>query len=222
MKDEEEGDPIFLEDVHLEWCKHIIRQWYADDRKYVGIMAPFEHGKSVNVIGFILWAILQNQEYKIQVICNSDGNATKRVTTCRDYIASDPEFQRLFGHLVKIDKSKWTEHSLKVKRKSKAKDPTLEAFSVLSANMGARSDIQIYDDVCDLKNSVLSATERKKVKIMCNQQWLGKLSKGGFAVNICTAWHEEDWNHELIGHPDWTWLIQRISEDKTHIEQVVV
>ncbi|MCH7519202.1 MAG: hypothetical protein IH964_09265 [Candidatus Dadabacteria bacterium] len=39
-------------------------------------------------------------------------------------------------------------------------------------------------------------------------------------VVIATTWHELDIIHQWLQTPGWCWLIQRASEDNTHIEEV--
>jgi hypothetical protein len=60
-------------------------QWHIDEcrrrgLKYCGILAPWGHGKTEQVvIGRALSFLGENRNYRIQIICNTDENAKARV-----------------------------------------------------------------------------------------------------------------------------------------------
>ena len=52
--------------------------------------------------------------------------------------------------------------------------------------------------------------------------WLNRITEHGIAICIATAWHQEDAVHWLIDNPEWSFLIQRVSENFKEIEQIEV
>jgi hypothetical protein len=139
------------------------------------------------------------------------------------YIELDEDYKALYGDRIQPDKTaKWNQHAFTVKRKSISVDGTVEAAGVLTTDIGGTVDLQLYDDPCDLNNSVLSPAKREAVIEAAKNVYLTRLEPQAVALYIATAWHEQDLTHELVGNPEWVWLIQRISEDYNCIEQIVI
>lgn len=206
----------------LEW-HNFIREQRAKGRKRIGILAPFKHGKTPHMLGICLHELSQNPELRIAFVCNDDDNAKKRVSALKQYVEHDEDYKALYGNKIIPDKSGlWTKHAFMVRRKSNAVDPTLEAAGILTTGIGGTKDLILFDDPTDLNNSVLSSARRDQVKEMGNGVWLSRLDANSLAILIGTAWHAEDWVHTLISNPEWVFLIQRISEDFSCIEQIIV
>ena len=62
--------------------------------------------------------------------------------------------------------------------------------------------------------------ERQRVADLINNVWLTRGEPGSVTLSISTAWHLEDIIHQMMKNPQFRFLIQRISEDMTGIEQV--
>jgi hypothetical protein len=207
-------------EIHKEWHR-FIREQLAKGKRRIGIMGPWKFGKTPHILAIALCKLDQNPNLRIKIVCNDDNEAMKRVATLKGYIDNDKEFHAISR--VRADRrTMWTKHAITVERESKSVDPTVEANGVMTTGIGGTCDLLIFDDICDLNNSVLSPAKREAVKEMVNNVWLSRLEPEGVALLIGTAWHSEDASHELVKNPEWVFLLQRISEDFEHIEQTVV
>lgn len=219
---DEAGNRIECAEHQLEWHR-FIREQRAKGRKRIGILAPFKHGKTPHSLGLVLHAISENPEIRAKIISNDDDSAKKRVAVLKRYIEADPDFKELYGDKIKPDKETiWTKHAFNVVRKSQSVDGTLEAAGILTTGIGGTHDLMLFDDPCDLNNSVLSPAKRETVKELVRNVWLSRLEETGQVIWIATAWHAEDATHELVGNPEWAWLIQRISDDFSCMEQIEI
>lgn len=219
---DEQGERITCAPHQLEWHR-FIREQRGNGRKRIGILAPFKHGKTPHILGITLAGLSADPEKRIKIVCNDDNNAMKRVTVLKRYIEQDEDYGALFADRIKPDKSaRWNAHAITVKRKSQSVEGSIESAGVLSTGIGGTYDQMIFDDPCDLNNSTLSAVKRDHLKELARNVWLSRLDRDGEVLYIATAWHAEDLTHELIDNPEWTWLIQRIANDFSSIEQVEI
>ncbi len=111
------------------------------------LLAPRDHGKTEACISFALREILLNRNVRILWICESSGQAKKRVLRLRKLLQSemveedwcrDPEAGCV---PLKDSESKWTETQIYVKRSLHSTDPTLEATGSGGAVTGGHFDI---------------------------------------------------------------------------------
>lgn len=221
-----EGNPVEQADIHRIWHKHI------DDTLqrglYPGILAPFGHGKSVQVsVAKSLMLLAENNNTRGRIVSASDIEAKKRLASVKAMIENeDSNFRKIFTDIRPSKNRKWSDTQIYLERTSDAPDPSLDAFSILSGVMGSRVDWTIFDDAVDLRNAIQQPSLRKKVIEAFKNQWLTRIEPHGFAIYIGTIWHVEDLTNTIIndelGMPvndrRWNWLIMSVSEDLKTIE----
>ena len=69
-------------------------------------------------------------------------------------------------------------------------------------------------------NNTMHDSIRNRVSDLINNVWLTRGEPGSTTLSISTAWHLEDIVHQMMKNPEFRFLIQRVSEDMTEIEQV--
>ncbi|MDY0314142.1 MAG: LAGLIDADG family homing endonuclease [Bacteroidales bacterium] len=140
----------------------------------IAIEGAFAHGKSEQMcIGLCLHEIAKNPEILIKIVHISDSEAVNRVRAIGQYIKDDSDFKRLCPHIQ--PSSIFGQEKFIVKRKTISKDPTCQAYSVLSSSLGGRANLIIYDDINDLKSAVIEPTTRENVEMMLKTTWNTRL-----------------------------------------------
>lgn len=193
LTDDRTGIPLRLCPMHLEW------QQLMGHRKFLVLLGPREHGKSTNLVGRVLWELGNNPNVRVKIVSNNSSNAQKRLRAIKKHIESNPRLHRVFPHL-KPDYSKWAETAILVVRPQIMIDSSVEAYGVFAAATGSRCDILIFDDVADMKNSILNPADREKVRETVLSDWMNMLVDGGWCVDIATLWHKADLHHHLGGN----------------------
>lgn len=211
------GNRIVQDFIHQEIQNHI-DECRKQGIQNCGILAPWGHGKTEQVIFRVLHEVGRNQNIRIQYVCNTDDNATSRVQSIKRYIESDDQYHKVFPWVNPAKNEDWGKHKLIVERESRAKDGTLEAWGITSSGTGSRSDLQIFDDPVDLRNAILNPAMREQIKNSFYTVWVPRLVPDGFRIYIATAWHEADLTHELMKNSEWAFLIMRVSDDFSCIE----
>ena len=197
--------------AHIDHCaKH--------DIKNCGILAPWGHGKTEQVIFRVLQWIGQDVNKRIQYICNTDGNATARVTTIKRYIEQSQEYHATFPWVKPASGEDWGKHKIVVQRTSLSKDGTLEAWGITSSGTGSRADIQVFDDPVDLRNTILNPAMRVQISHAFKNVWQSRLVPRGYRIYIATVWHEADLTHEIMKSSEWCFLKMAINADFTGID----
>jgi len=226
--------PITQHIIHRLWHAHI--DWCKKNGVYAGMLAPFGHGKTEQVIiGRLIYELGRNPNLRIKLISNLDNNASARVMSIRKHIEDNIRVRQIFPKLIPEvrtkghgkDKKKgsqaekWTSHTLFVKRDIISKDFSLEAWGIMSQGTGSRGDMIFFDDPVDFQNAIAEPTSREKIKDAVRSVWLPRLDKGGMVVYIATVWHEEDLTSELMRGNRFCFLKMAISEDLKSIEAEV-
>lgn len=192
LTDDRTGITLKLCPMHIEW------QRLMGEQKNLVLLGPREHGKSTNLVGRVLWELGRNPNIRVKIVSNNSSNAQKRLRAIKKHIEANPRLHRVFPHL-KPDYSKWAETAILVERPQIMIDASVEAFGVFAAATGSRCDILIFDDVADMKNSILNPADREKVKETVLSDWMNMLVDGGWCVDIATLWHKADLHHHLGG-----------------------
>jgi len=215
----EDGGPIELDYMHRAWVWHLSYCWSRGKRCL--IMSPFGGGKSSALaVPLAAWLVGCNVQIRIKFVSNADDYAAKRVGAAKAIIESTA-YRQVFPNVVRG--KKWGETEIFVRRKGNAIDPTIQARGVLTAGIGTRADVIIFDDVCDLKNTTEDA-QRNKVKETIRSTWLSRLDQvEGRALWIATPWHPDDATNDMMTDPLWCTLIQRfVPPDLDWLDQEVV
>lgn len=213
------GNRLEQADIHREIQEHID---LCKKRGVTncGILAPWGHGKTEQILGRALDEIGKDRNIRIQIIANTDDNAMARVNVLARYIERDEEYHKVYPDVVPGGDrgDDWGKHKLVVQRESKSKDGTVESWGITTSGTGSRADLQIYDDPVDLRNAVLNPALRTQVKESFRNVWLSRLVPGGFRIYIATIWHEDDLTSELLKNTEWNFLVMKVSADFSCIE----
>lgn len=181
------------------------------------ILGCFGHGKTEQmVIGLCLEKIAKDPNILIKIVHVSDKEAVNRVRAVSDYIKNDADFKRMCPHVQPT--AIWGQEKFIVKRKTISKDPTMQAFSVLSSSLGGRAHLIIYDDINDLKSAVLEPGTRENIQMMVTNVWDTRLIPGrSEVVCLMNRWHENDFSAYVMNNPTWAWMSIAVSEDKENL-----
>tara|TARA_R110002110_G_scaffold52496_2_gene152753 strand:- start:5676 stop:7385 length:1710 start_codon:yes stop_codon:yes gene_type:complete len=173
------------------------------------LLAPRDHGKTEVCISFATQQILLNRNIRILWICESLGQAKKRVRRVRELLMSiksqtdwcqEPEAGCV---PLKDSDSKWTETQLYVKRTLHSTDPTLEAVGSGGAVTGGHFDIIIGDDLEDNK-TVYSDNNRARTRDWFKATVAPMLVRDGSFLIVGTRKHHDDLYSHLLESPTWT------------------
>lgn len=187
---------------------------HRNGKRKILILGGMGLGKTEQMcIGFCLEKIAKDPNVLIKVVHVSEKEAINRVRAVSQYIQSDPDFHKICPHIKPT--SIWGQEKFIVQRKTISKDPTMQAFSVLSSSLGGRAHLILYDDINDLKSAVLEPGTRENIEMMVKNVWDTRLIPGRSEI-ICllNRWHENDIANYIMNNPTWAWMSLAVSEDK--------
>lgn len=205
---------------------HRFMQDWVDEQfklgyQYLIIDAPFGHGKSEQFsTGRVAHEIGKNPELRAKVICNLEPLASKSVGAVRNLILSQ-EYGLVFPG-IQPDLNHFGNKSFRVRRRGTGREPTMDGWGVFSSGTGGRCDFMVWDDMCDMNNSVLSPNERIRTYDTLAGVWLPRLEPDGRMIVIKTVWHEDDAGQKFIKTPGFRHLLLRINKAMTAIEVYVM
>jgi len=180
------------------------------------LLAPRDHGKTEALVTFAVRALCMNRNTRILWICESAGQAEKRMRRVKTVLESErvtkdwcssPELG-LGPWRQNEERDKWAATQVYVARSLASVDPSLEAVGSGGAVTGGHFDLVLCDDLEDDKTTY-SATSRKKTR-----EWfrgtIGPMLVGtGTMVVVGTRKHHDDLYGHLLDDPTF-----RVSEDK--------
>ena len=162
-------------------------------------------------MGYALDRIARNPNILIKIVHVSDTEAIARCRAIRNYISQDDDYNRFAPHIKPT--TQWGAQRFTVDRTSPAKDSTVEGYSVLSAGIGGRANLVIFDDPQDLKTAVYEPTTRKRIEDTIKNIWLTRLIPGDSeALLMMNKWHENDFASVVQRNPTWAWISIAVSE----------
>lgn len=192
-------DPIHTE-LQAEW---------SSSRKSI-ILASVGSGKSSQVRSRLLWEIGRNPNVLISYISASELLPKKQVGAMKEEIERNPRMRHVFPHLRKSTiredgRESWATKSLLVARSMRGiPDPTLQCFGLFGNILGSRSDILVFDDLINFKNSL---TEDSCEKIY---SWIAeaisRLKPGARVWGIGHIWNERDAFQRLRKKKNFTYM----------------
>lgn len=181
------------------------QQWFHEEwqdamvnHQRIMILASQEHGKTEQVLGYVLWRLGRNPNLRIKIVGNSDEEAKKRVSAVGEHVERNPRLHLVFPHLKASQRNAWTFFKLFVEREFISKDPSLEAKGVLSSGAGGRADILLFDDPVDLRNTFQNPSLIPKVIEQHDNVWDNLGDPDTQRIYICTPWTTTDLTHVLI------------------------
>lgn len=178
------------------------------------ILGGFGLGKTESICtGFVLHEIAKNPNIMCKIVHVSEEAAVSRCRAIRDIITKDDDFKRMAPHIIPTPI--WGSKRFIVKRKTMSKDGTVEAYGVLSTNIGGRANLIVFDDPQDLKTAVLEPGTREKIEQVIKNIWLTRLiPSNSQVVVLMNKWHENDLASVIQRTPmSWSWMSVAVTED---------
>ena len=159
----------FVMNVNTSRC-HVEIQKFWSEHDDCFLQAHRGLGKSSQMIGRVAWEIGKNPDLRIKIVSNVAPEAQKATKALMALLES-PRYKMVFPEIQR-SKTEWGTKKLTVQRKTKGlKDPTVEACNIFG-HAGGRVDLLIFDDICDLDNSVRQELKRNQVKEAVKNTWI--------------------------------------------------
>jgi len=179
------------------------------------LLAPRDHGKTEACVTLAVRALCLNRSCRILWICESQGQAEKRMRRVKTVLQSQKvvsdwcsEPEKGFGPWQVSSEDKWTSTQVYVNRPLQSVDPSLEAVGSGGAVTGGHFDLIVCDDLEDDKTT-FSASVRAKTREWFQGTVGPMLVKTGCMVVVGTRKHHEDLYGHLLDDPTC-----RVIEDK--------
>ena len=185
---------------------------------HAGILAPYGHGKTACVIAYILRRIGMDPNIRVQIVSRVDSIAHDRLSAVRAYIEESERYRRVYPG-IDPDHLQWGRQAIRVRRDSKAIDPTVRGLGVLAASVGSRTDLQIFEDPIDVR--AISPADRSAVSEQVFNTHLQRIeSMAGLAVYSGTVYHQDDLAHQLLDAAGWSWFVCVVAPDQGSLQFV--
>jgi phage terminase large subunit-like protein len=202
------GKKIKLEPFQREWLDK-----FKTSRR-IQIEAAKSHGKTTNLIGYVLWQIGVNPDIRIKLFAQSQDKARERLNVIASMIQSNKLVRFVFPHLKPDKHGPWHKHAIQVERSITDKEPTVEASGIMGSVEGGRADLLVLDDVCDYRTSLIYPQHRQAIKNKVYAELLPMLEEDGRAISIATPHHELDAVASLRRNPQWESLVYAVGTDE--------
>jgi hypothetical protein len=147
-------------DFHYDMIENCLR--YKD----IVIHVPVEHAKSTWMsLVYPLWYLANNINANIAIISDTARQAKGFLHLIKMHLEENSLLKKDIPYLMPDYNKKWTESEIFVVRDiyKQSKDPSILAIGAGGGILGARLDLVIADDVCNLDNS---STEHNREKML--------------------------------------------------------
>jgi len=206
FRDEKTGKPVENAPHHVAW------QSFLSATRWGVVVAPVEHGKSVQIgIGRVIWELGNNPDLRILLVGESGASAEKLLRGIMQQIQYNPRVRRVFPALRPGTRKgdQWNESNITVERPGLARDPSVQARGIGSLNIiGSRLDLVVLDDCLNFENT---ATKLQRDKL---EDWFDTVvftrlvddyESGAFGrvFAIGTPWNGDDLLHRLSRREGW-------------------
>ncbi len=180
---------------------------YIAGRDYV-----VTHNTQQVSIGRILFELGNNPELRTVIISGTASMATKIGSSIKQTIEESDELHEVFPGLEPSGR-KWTENAFTVRRRSRAKDPSVQCTGLYGMIYGARIDRLVLDDVLRWENVQTLADRVNAERWLLSTLW-GRLTKRAKVWWLGNAWHPEDAMHNIAKNPRWHAKRYPVLDDK--------
>lgn len=195
MRDEVTGGPIVQAPLHVEW--HRTLDSYANNT----IMSFPEAGKTLQIsVGRTLFELGKDPSLRFLFLSHKQDVMKKVSNLLMQYIESSIELHEVFPDLLPGDQE-WGASAFTVKRKNRAKDPTIQLASQNASPLSARIDRVLADDIITLDST--SSPQARKDTIEWWPSIIGRTTARARITLLGNAFHPEDLYHYLEKLPDW-------------------
>lgn len=157
------------------------------------VEAPRGHGKS-NILSeaMPIYELGRDPNLRIKLISQSDDKAKDHIFAIRQHFANNPLLKLAFPDMKLDPDAEESKKKLTVLRPARSKDPSIEAAGVLSSATGGRADLLIFDDIVDMRNSILQPQLKEMVKQKVLAEWMPTLAANGRVWVVNTPWTTSD------------------------------
>jgi len=209
---------ITVKKFHAEWLRAFERH------KYLILLAPRDHGKTVIVGTYIIWRIVRDPDVRILICTVNQSKASDMMFFIQYHLEHNEKLIEYFGE-QKGD-GEWSKTELRVKRRGKTgmafQTPTLQVLGVGSSMISAHYDLIILDDVVDENNSK-TRYRREALESWYNSTLMEMLVPTGQIIVIGTRWHEDDLYNYLAKKPGYVVKVYKaIIKERTEDQEPVV
>lgn len=195
MRDERTQRPIVLAPLHVEWAQLL------DEHERLVLFSHVEAGKTQMVaVARTLWELGNDPTLRCLILSHTQHQARRIATTIRAYVENSVELREVFPDLE--PGTPWGEFAFSIKRRSNAKDPSVQVAGVGGNILGARLDRVVADDVLD-HDSTRTDDARKATIAWWDATLTGRLTDHAKVRVVGNAHHQRDLLHELARRPGW-------------------
>lgn len=197
LRNEQDDTVLQNAPFHEEWHEHL----EENDRAI--LICPVEFGKTQQIaVGKVIHLLGTHPEWRGAIISSTAAQAEKVLRQVRTEIERNPRVRQVFPHLVRSLRREdpWHTTAITVQRKTRSKDPSLQAMGLYGPLVGSRLDFCILDDVLDFENT-RTEEQRKKTLEWVDTTVQTRLVEGALLFAIGTPWHPDDLLHVLGKRP---------------------
>ena len=186
---------------------------------YAICRAPYASGKSQQIaVGLPSYLSTRKPELEHLIISADDEISQKRITAIRQLVQSNEYKYWCNDHNMKplefSSNDTGSKSNIDFKSNNRTGNHSFDAFPVMSKTTGQRAQYVWFDDICndDDKNS---PARRKGVKSRVTNIWIKRKHDKGFVFDICTPYHPDDANSDLMRSGVFDVLQIAVKEDKS-------
>lgn len=164
------GKPV--SHLQREMIRHALvhREWYTE--------IPRGHAKTSTFAMLCAWWLGVRPDTRVKIVSQNDETAAATSRFIRDIIRGSA-FRACFPAVtLKPGEDTVTAWSVVAPGLPPRRDPSVQASGVFGRT-GGRADVIWFDDLCDLRNSVLQPALREQVKEAVANVWLPMLDPSG-------------------------------------------
>ena len=197
LRNEADDTVLRNAEFHEEWHEHL-----EENRRAI-LICPVEFGKTQQIaVGKVLHLLGTNPEWRGAIISSTAKQAEKVLRQVRSEIERNPRVREVFPHLRPSERQEdpWHTSAITVARKTRSKDPSLQAMGLFGPLVGSRLDFCVLDDVLDFENT-RTEEMRKKTLEWVDTTVITRLTEHAVLFAIGTPWHPDDLLHGLGKRP---------------------
>ena len=220
---DQDGFKVTQAQIHLTMQKAIF-DWQMHAQKLKSrlnalVRAPYNTGKSQQVpIGLSAYLTTRKHELETLIVSADGGISTKRILSLRALFMSDQYKYWCREHNFKPIEFDRTDtgstQRIIAKSRNRTGNPTYEAYAVLTQTTGQRAGVLILDDVANDEDRI-STARRETVWNKVSNTWIKRVHDKGIVLSVCTPYHPNDANSQLMKSGILNVLQISVKEDKT-------
>lgn len=176
------------------------------------VLAPRGHGKSKMVQGLITWKIVNDPNFRIILVSDTDTKAKMFLRTIKSTIENSSVLKEFYGDL---QGDRWTDHALTLAGRTEIHtEPSLLSVGAGSGSVtGFHSDELYIDDIVSFDSS-RGEMQRDRIKDWYRTTLLPVLLASGDISIVGTRYHYADFYDLIINNLEYPTLIMpAINED---------